>query len=97
MVEGAGDADALALAAGKPDAALADAGIEPARQAGDRRVELRDAQRRGHAPLVDVAVDDAERDVAAQRVVEQQDLLRHVADVPAPGAGAGRRGRRRRR
>ena len=41
---------------------------------------------RGEPRLVDGAVGNAECDVAAERVVEKIDVLRHVADLPLPRA-----------
>ena len=42
--------------------------------------------RRLKAGFVNRAVGDAEGDVAPQRVIQQIDVLRHVADLPLPGA-----------
>src|SRR5207247_6967769 len=82
------DGHALALAAGQPQAALADHRVELLRQPGHELRELRQAQRHVDAPLVDLAVAHAEGDVAAQAVVHQVGALGHVADAALPGAEA---------
>jgi hypothetical protein len=84
FVESARDAEALALAAREADAVLAD-GLRQARgQAGQPLVELCDGQDRGDSIEVDVSVLQAERHVARDRVVQQEDLLRHEADAAEP-------------
>ena len=95
VVERPGDADPLALAAAEPHPALAHVGgVALGQLAGHEVVQLGDARRALHRRLVDPLRGLAEGDVGADRVVDQEDLLRHVADVVLPGAAV-RRGDRR--
>ena len=75
--EGAGQRQSLALAARQRRAALAQLGVEAARQGRDEAVGLH-VRSASHTSLVgDVA---AERDVGADAVVEQERALRHDGD-----------------
>src|SRR5579883_30151 len=78
-VEGAGEADALALAAREAQPRLADLAVIAARQAHDRLVqpgELRRLDDGGGVRLAEAA------DVLAHRAGEELDILRQVAEVP---------------
>ena len=91
--DGAGDRDALLLAAGELQAALADLGLVAVRRHADEAVDLREP--RGLLDLGVARLPAAVADVVADGVVEQhgvlrdhadrgaQRLLRHVADVLA--------------
>ena len=80
--EGAGDRDALALAAGQAGAALADARLHPLRQRANEIPRLRGAECGFHVSGGQSGV--AQRDVREHAFVEQQHLLRHVADRVSP-------------
>ena len=101
LQDGAGDGDALLLAAGKLQAALADLGLVAVRRHADEIVDLGEPRR-----LLDLGIGRlpaAVADVVADGVVEQhgvlrnhadggaQRLLRHVADVLAVDQDAARR------
>ena len=76
--DGAGDGDALLLAAGELQAALADLGLVAVRRQPDEAVDLREPRR-----LLDLGVGRvpaAVADVVADGVVEQHGVLRHHAD-----------------
>ena len=79
--QGAGERDALALAAGDHLAALADHMVQPVRQGFDELVGARRAQRPPDVLVAEPLL--AQRDVVADGVVEQGDVLRHIADAPA--------------
>ena len=81
LQKGAGDRDALALAAGQLHAALADPGVEPLGQARDEIGERRLIERAVDRRLVGVG--PGERDIGAQRVVEQIGVLRDQRDAAA--------------
>ena len=88
-VEGAGEADALALAAGEPDAALADMGLEALGQAGEEGVELGGAHRRVEPLRVHPLGLAREGDVGGDRVVGEVDGLGDVGEAGLPGGPAG--------
>ena len=69
------DGEPLALPAGDPDAALTDDRLEPLRQRRDHGVELGEPDGLGQGLLVDLGIGDPQGDVAAQRVVGQEDRL----------------------
>ena len=76
--DGAGDRDALLLAAGELQAALAHLGFVALGREADEIVDLREPRR-----LLDLRVarlPAAVADVVADRVVEQDGVLRHDAD-----------------
>ncbi len=76
--DGAGDGDALLLAAGEFQAALADLGLVAFRREADEAVDLRLPRR-----LLDLGVGRipaAVADIVADGVVEQHGVLRHHAD-----------------
>ena len=73
--------DALPLATRQQRAAVAHHGVEPARQLLG---ELVDAGRAAAAAVICARIrGQAEGDVAADRVVEQHDVLAHEAHLPA--------------
>jgi hypothetical protein len=77
--DGAGDRDALALAARQRDAALADHRVEPLRQAAD---ELGGGGELGGARDLAVArLGSPEADVVADARREDGDVLRHQRDA----------------
>jgi hypothetical protein len=86
VVEGAGDADPLTLAAGKADAALADDGFQAF---GKRLNEFRElggfdgVENRG---VVDFVFVETEGDVAAEGVVGEENRLGHIANLILPAA-----------
>ena len=81
LQQGAGQRDALALAAGEPDALVADHGVIALRQAADEIVRLRGARRGGDR--LRVGIDAAVGDVVTHGAVEQQHVLLHHADARA--------------
>ena len=81
LQDGAGDGDALALAAGKRDAALADLGVVALVQPGDEFVGL-GGDGRG-ADLFARGAGAAEGDVVVDRGGEDGDVLRHDGDALA--------------
>ena len=83
-VEGAGESEPLALAAGEPHTTLAHDRLEPVRQLADDIVELREPDRLLDRRVVDLVAPPAEGDVGAKRVVDEVDVLRHVADRSLP-------------
>ena len=94
--ERARERDALALAAGEVDAALADQRVVAVRQLVDERVDARRLARGEH--VVPVGVVAAGGQVLAQRHREEHRPLRHERDVGAQlGDRRGRACRRRRR
>ena len=78
--QGAGEADALALAAREMEAALADLGLVAVRQAQDHVVHAGEA--RSLDDVVGIGVGEAP-DVVLYGAAEQGDVLRQVADVAA--------------
>ena len=85
--QGAGDGDALALAAGEPGAAFAEIGVEPL---GQLRAGTRPHWRLGRAPELGVArLPAAVAQIVARRGGEDDRLLRHHRD---PRADVGRVG-----
>src|SRR6185503_7138617 len=86
LVERAGDSDALALAAGKADAAFADQSLILLRPAFDDLSNLRLLRRRAHASGVDLLLRYAERNIFFDRTVGQVDRLRDVSDMGLPRA-----------
>ena len=87
-VERSGEPDPLPLAAGEPYAALADDRLEAVRQGRDDVVEAGEPDRLDDALVVDLVAVPAERDVGAERVVDEVDVLGHVADRALPGLAA---------
>ena len=80
----AGDGDALALAARKAAAALADHGVVALRQLEDEVMRAGELRRLDHPLHRHAGI--GERDVVADRAVEQHVLLQHHADLAAqPG------------
>ena len=96
VVERARDRDALPLATRQTRAALADARVHSVRQLLDELVQLRQRARAREPLLVDERIGDTKGDVAAERVVEQVRILRHVSDQPLPRRARARRAGRRR-
>jgi len=72
----------------RPHAALAEARLEPVGECGDQASSCAvwTARRTRSGSISPSAI--PERDVASERVVEQEDRLRHVADVASPRAPA---------
>ena len=93
--ERARDRDALALAAGERDPALADHGVVALGQRLDELVRL--GEPRGALDVVVGRVGPAERDVLAHGRREEERILGDDADLAAQRRRASRRGRRRRR
>lgn len=89
LVEGAGDADALALAAAELDAAFADGGSDAVFLLADEVVELSHLERPPDAPIVDRVRRHTEGDVLTDCAVDEVDGLRHVGDVRLPGTHGG--------
>ena len=83
--EGARHADALAFAAGKRTAQLADRGLIPLGQAADETIQCRFFAGGFHFRVGGVPLGDL--DVVLDGVVEQLGLLRHKALLPAEGGG----------
>ena len=81
LEDGAGDGDALALAAGEPRAAFADARLQPLRQGGHEVVQCRAADRLRQRGLGRIRPGD--EDVGAEGVVEEVGVLRHQGDAGA--------------
>ncbi len=81
--DGAGEGDALALAAGEGEAVLADGGVVPVGQVGDEAVRLGGAG--GPLDLLLGGVGDAVRDVGADGVGEQEAVLGDQPDRRAQG------------
>ena len=82
--QGAGDRDALALAAGERGAALADLGVVAIGQPGDEFMRAREFRRLDDLLHRQRRVGEA--DIVAHRAVEQHVVLQHDADLPAqPG------------
>ena len=79
--DGAGDGDALLLAAGQLEAALADLGVVALRRRADEAVDLGVLRR--FLDLGVARVPAAVADVVAHGVVEQHGVLRNHADVVA--------------
>ena len=77
--QGAGQRDALALAAGERRAPLPQLGVQAVAERGDEAVGLRVAQRGPHHVVGDVG---AEGDVAADGVVEEERRLRDQGHGP---------------
>ena len=86
----AGDADALLFAAAEFQAAFADARVPALRQAFDEVQQLRAA--RGFVEFGLGGFGFAVGDVVADRVVEEDDVLRHQAERAAQAELASRRG-----
>ena len=87
VVEGAGEADALALAAGEADAAFANDGFEATGKFVPDEVEdLGGGGGAFESGGVDIFLGHAKGDIGGDRVVDEADFLRHVADATAPGA-----------
>ncbi len=87
VIEGTGDSDTLALAAGESNSALADGGIEALWKA--LLDEIEDVRGGGdivEAFLIDIVIGQAQGDVAGQGVVDEKDILGHVTDAGLPGA-----------
>ena len=99
--QGAGDREALALAAREHDAVLADRGVEARRVAIEHLAEVHRAQHL--LALLVGRVGDAELQVVAQRAGQHRGVLLDVADLRAQlargraSAGRGRRCAPRRR
>ena len=89
VVERPGNADALALAAGEADTAVADLGIKALRKSADEFIQLRFLQHLPEAFLTDLVCIDAEGDVLADGFVNKIDALRNVADLGQPGIVVG--------
>src|SRR5690606_24756675 len=79
--DGARDGDALALAAGELDAALADDGVVAVVEALDELVAVRDAG--GGADLFEGGAGACERDVLADGAVEEEVVLEDDAELGA--------------
>ena len=84
LQEGAGERDALALAAGEAPAAGADDGVVAVRQPHDEVVRRRGLGRRDD--LLVGRVRPAEGDVGPHGVVEQDHVLAHHGDVRGAGS-----------
>ena len=81
-----GDADSLALTAGKTNALLAEYGVQILGQVGNNRFQVRHADY-GHQPVfVDIQVIDTKGDIPPDRVVNQIYLLRDIAQPLLPSA-----------
>ena len=87
--DGAGEADALALASAETDASLADDSVVVFGQRLDEIVKRCNARGLADLIVVGLFVRYAECDVPAYRIVAQIDLLRDVADLSAPGMDIG--------
>ena len=85
LVQRARDTDALALAAGKPDAPFADDCVIAFGPGLDEFGDLRLPGRCAHPREIDGVARHAERDVLRHRRVCQVDALRHVHDRALPG------------
>ena len=94
--DGAGDGDALALAAGELDAALADDGVVLLFEVLGELVDAGDAA--GFEDLLFGGVGAGEGDVFADGAVEQEGVLQHHAEIGCGSCPGGRwRDRCRRR
>jgi len=89
VVDGAGDPDALALAAGEADAAFADDCLDAVRHTPDHVVELGGVDGAAEGFVVDFVIGKTERDVVLDCVVQQVNKLRDVADIFLPAAEVG--------
>jgi hypothetical protein len=87
VVEGAGEADALALAAGEADAAFADDCFKATgKTVLDESEDLGGGGGAFEGGGVDFLFGQAEGDVGGDRVIDEEDFLRHVTDAAAPCA-----------
>ena len=78
------DRDALPLTTGQSHAAFADVRVHAVWQRVDELLQPCKSDHVRKAPLVDLGVTQPEADVAAQRVVDQEELLRHVSNLSLP-------------
>ena len=84
-VEGTGDADALPLATGQANAALADSGLVAVRERGHEVVDAGSAGGFFDSFQVDFFRWDRKCDVLRDARVGEKDRLRHMGDMPPPG------------
>ena len=83
-IERARDPNALALPAGQPDTALADAGVISIRQARDEFVQPGIACRPLDPDLIDISDRLTKRDVGCNAAVGEEDRLRYMRDLALP-------------
>src|SRR4029453_6272337 len=85
MVKRGRKTDALTLSAGKAHAALTDVRIKAIAQFRFNEVQyLRHSTSFAQPRAVDLLIWQTKRDVARNRVVDEEDILRHVADRCLP-------------
>src|SRR5438034_6249505 len=85
MVKRARKTDALALAAGETDAALADLRVKAAWQFRFNELEdLRHGTGFTQMHQIDLIIRQTKRDVARDRVVDEKNILWHVTDGRLP-------------
>src|SRR5213594_2252164 len=85
MVKRARKTDALALAAGETDAALADLRVKAAWQFRFNELEdLRHGTGFTQMHQIDLIIRQTKRDVARDRVVDEKNILWHVTDGSLP-------------
>jgi len=85
VVEGAGEANALALTAGHADPAFAGDGLETLGELGLNEVEdLGDAADLLEPFPADFFIGQAEGNIAGKGLIEENDILGHIADACAP-------------
>ena len=84
LIEGARDADALALSAGELDAALADHRLDSLRLRMHKRIELRHGKRLMDTGIINLFRRLTQRHILADGRVGQIDGLRDIGDVRLP-------------
>lgn len=86
MIQSACEAKTLALAAGKSDASFAHYSLKAARQVAFDEIENLSRRTGFTQPrTVDLVLGNTQRDIARDRVVDEENILRHVADGSLPG------------
>ena len=86
MVECAGDADPLALASRKADAALAYYVVETLRQLINEGLQLRGTERAPDGGVIDLLAWQTKGNIPAKGVVGEEDGLWHIANLVLPPA-----------
>src|SRR4051794_13750256 len=85
MVKRTRKTDPLALPARKPDATFADRCVEAIRQFGFDELEyLRHSTSFTQLDIIDFFVRQTKRDVARNRIVDEKNILGHIADGIPP-------------
>ena len=78
------NSNALALSTGEAHPSLTHDRLEPRREQCHEGIELRSSDRALHGRRVNVSLPNAERNVAAYRIIGEINVLRHIADGALP-------------